>query len=209
MSTRWHTIIELAEAASGREGREQTAFLDEACAGDDSLRSEIESLLTSDREARNFLEESVSEIVGRLIANSQDQSMIGRSFGPYTILGLLGVGGMGRVYLAHDERLGRKIALKLLSVELTLRQDRVRRFQREARAASALNHPNILTIHDIGEVGSEYFIATEFIEGETLRQRISSGEMNLMEVLDIEVQIASALAVAQQVGILHRAAKPA
>lgn len=206
---RWEMIVALAEAASSREGQQRTSFLDEACAGDRSLRSEIESLLASDQDARDFLEEPVSEIVGRLIASSdEEESMIGRRFGPYTILDLLGVGGMGKVYLAYDERLERKIALKLLPRELTLREDRVRRFQREARAASALNHPNILTIHDIGEVGSAYFIATEFIEGQTLRERISSGEMTRSEVLDIVTQIASALAVAHKIGIVHRDIKP-
>ena len=100
----------------------------------------------------------------------------GTQVGPYKILDLLGTGGMGEVYLARDTRLGRKIALKFLSVEYTKNEERVRRFQQEARAASALNHPNLITIFDIGEVDSVHFISTEFIEGETLRGRMSRGK---------------------------------
>ena len=128
--------------------------------------------------------------------------------GPYKIGTLLGTGGMGEVYLAQDTRLGRQVALKFLSSEYTQNQERVRRFQQEARAASALNHPNLITIYDIGEEGSTHFIATEFIDGETLRQRIRSGPMLLTEVCDIAIQVATALSVAHTAGIIHRDIKP-
>ncbi|HET9532823.1 MAG TPA: serine/threonine-protein kinase, partial [Blastocatellia bacterium] len=126
----------------------------------------------------------------------------------YRVVSLLGAGGMGEVYLAEDIRLGRKVALKLLSVELTEDDDRVRRFELEARAASALSHPNIITILDIGETEHGHFIATEFIEGETLRQRMRREEIPLGEVLSIAMQVASALAAAHRAGIVHRDIKP-
>jgi serine/threonine-protein kinase len=121
---------------------------------------------------------------------------------------LLGSGGMGEVYLAQDTRLGRQVALKFLSSEYTQNQERVGRFQQEARAASALNHPNLITIYDIGEEDSTHFIATEYIDGETLRQRIRSGPMVLTEVCDIAIQVATALSVAHSAGIIHRDIKP-
>lgn len=131
-----------------------------------------------------------------------------RQIGPYQILDLLGRGGMGEVYLAEDTRLGRKIALKLLPSELTNDELRVLRFQQEARTASALNHPNILTIFDIGEVESAHFIATEFVKGETLRDTMSSGTMSIQKALNIVIQVASALGAAHEVGVVHRDIKP-
>ena len=131
----------------------------------------------------------------------------GTQVGPYKILDLLGTGGMGEVYLARDTRLGRKIALKFLSVEFTKNEERVRRFQQEARAASALNHPNLITIFDIGEVDSVHFISTEFIEGETLRGRMA-GRMTASEICEVAIQVASALTAAHAAGIAHRDIKP-
>ena len=132
----------------------------------------------------------------------------GTNFGPYKVLDSLGAGGMGEVYLARDTRLGRKIALKFLSVDFTKDEDRVQRFQQEARAASALNHPNLITIFEIGEVDSVHFISTEFIEGETLRRRISPMRLSTLETCDIAIQVASALTAAHAAGITHRDIKP-
>lgn len=132
----------------------------------------------------------------------------GTKIGPYKVLDSLGAGGMGEVYLARDTRLGRKIALKFLSAEFTKDEERVRRFQQEARAASALNHPNLITIFEIGEVESVHFISTEFIEGETLRQRIAPSRMPTAEICDIAIQVASALSAAHAAGITHRDIKP-
>src|ERR1700730_6777840 len=132
----------------------------------------------------------------------------GTNIGPYKIMHSLGAGGMGEVYLARDTRLGRKIALKFLSAEFTKDEERVRRFQQEARAASALNHPNLITIFEIGEVESVHFIATEFIEGVTLRQRIAPSRMSTSEICDVAIQVASALAAAHAAGITHRDIKP-
>src|SRR5262249_3974925 len=126
----------------------------------------------------------------------------------YEIKSLLGRGGMGEVYLAEDVTLGRPVALKMLPAQLTVDAERVRRFEQEARAASALNHPNIVTIHEIGHSGSAHFIAMEFIEGETLRRRLESTRMSLGELLDVAAQVASALAAAHDVSVVHRDVKP-
>ena len=134
--------------------------------------------------------------------------MISNLIDHYRIISLIGKGGMGEVYLAQDTRLGRQVALKLLSKDLTSQPERVRRFQQEARAASALNHPNILTIHEIGETDETHFIATEFVEGMTLRERMKHAPMGRQEVLDIGKQIATALNAAHAAGIVHRDIKP-
>ena len=126
----------------------------------------------------------------------------------YRIVSKIGEGGMGEVWLAEDTRLGRKVALKLLPTEFTADSERVRRFTLEAKAASALNHPNIITIHEIGEAENRPFIATEFIEGETLHRRVRGEPMSLKSVLDIVIQIASALQAAHEANIIHRDIKP-
>ena len=135
-------------------------------------------------------------------------SRTGTQLGHYRIVSLLGAGGMGEVYLAEDPRLGRKVALKLLPQNFTGDDDRVRRFQREARAASALNHPNIVTIFDIGQVQSTHFLATEYIEGETLRERLSRLMLSTPEAVDLAIQTGSALSAAHDAGIIHRDLKP-
>src|SRR5258707_4532770 len=126
----------------------------------------------------------------------------------YRILEKLGAGGMGEVFLAEDMKLGRKVALKLLDQELTQNRDRLSRFDQEAYAASALNHPNILTIYEMGDEGGRHYIATEFVDGVTLRKRLRAAPMELAEVLDIAIQIAGALEEAHAAGIIHRDIKP-
>src|SRR5437660_10746592 len=132
----------------------------------------------------------------------------GAKLGRYEIRSKIGAGGMGEVYLALDARLDRKVALKILPAELAGNQDRMRRFTQEAKTASALNHPNILTIYEIDETKSGHFIATEFIEGLTLREQMRNGPMKLIEVLEVATQIASALAAAHAANIIHRDIKP-
>src|SRR5215813_11368154 len=132
----------------------------------------------------------------------------GARLGRYEIRSKIGQGGMGEVYLARDTELDRKVALKFLPAEVASNQDRMRRFIQEAKAASALNHPNIITIHEIGETDSRHFIATEFIDGETLRQRMKHGHLKLNDVLEICIQAAGALAAAHTAGIVHRDIKP-
>jgi len=205
---RWRKIVELAEAAAELSCDRRAAFLAEACVEDCKLRKEVESLLASDHQSEGFIEEPIVRIAAELIADDQSGSMIGQEVGAYKIVDLLGVGGMGEVYLAEDTRLRRKVALKILPDYFTSDRTRVRRFEQEARAASALNHPNILTVYEIGESAGTQFIATEYVEGRTLREHMQSVEMTLGEVLDVAMQTASALAVAHRAGIVHRDIKP-
>src|SRR5262249_4181805 len=208
---RWRQIEALYQVALEREATGRAAFLDEACAGDEELRREVESLLAADEEAKqseDFLNRTALQVAAQAIAEDQAQSLVGRKIGRYQILSLLGVGGMGEVYLAHDPRLGRKLALKFLPQEFTRDQKRVQRFKQEARAASALNHPNIVTIFEIDQINDVHFIAAEFIDGQTLRRRLKGGAAPLNEALDVTVQVAGALAEAHAAGIAHRDIKP-
>ena len=140
--------------------------------------------------------------------NDQPALTAGQVFAHYQILAPLGKGGMGEVYLADDTKLDRKVALKLLPAAFTADKDRLRRFTQEAKTASSLNHPNIITIHEIGEVDGAQFIATEFIDGLTLRVRMERGRMKMEEILDVSIQAASALDAAHKAGIIHRDIKP-
>lgn len=205
---RWQRIKEIFNAALERAPGERDRFLAEACAGDESLRREIQSLIAAHEKEGSFIDEPAYELAAPWVASEGASPLIGQQIGHYKILAPLGSGGMGEVYLAQDAKLGRKIALKLLPDAFTNDEDRLRRFQQEARAASALNHPNILTIHEIGEASSRHYIATELIEGETLRQRLKRAPMKLSEALDIITQAASALAAAHEVGIIQRDIKP-
>src|ERR1041384_7955845 len=175
---------------------------------DAALRERVDSLLSSDEQGWDLLEKPAFEAAADLLAEDQPELSEGEQIGHYKVVSLLGVGGMGHVYLAEDAKLGRKVALKLLPTSYTRDGSRLRRFQQEARSASALNHPNILTIHELGEVGGRQFIATEFVEGETLREHLRRGPLNLPETLDIAIQIAGALAAAHKAGIVHRDIKP-
>src|SRR5438132_755594 len=205
---RLQQIEDLYHSALEQDSAQRRAFVDDSCNGDEELRHEVESLLASHERAGDFIEAPVHEVAARLIADNQKRSMIGRVIGHYEIIELLGAGGMGEVYLARDKTLGRQVALKLLPDYFTRDEARVRRFQREARTASGLNHPNILTIYEISQIGGQHFIATEFIDGETLRERLNHTSMKLDEALEIASQVAGALAAANQAGIVHRDIKP-
>src|SRR5215813_3710101 len=208
---RWIQIKEIYDRALDLCGDEREGFLAEAC-GDDDLRREVESLLAAHEDASQFLQAPAVEVAAREIVADEVPSpapqLIGRELANYKIISLLGRGGMGEVYLAEDKRLRRKVALKLLPEAFTRNMARVRRFEQEARTASALNHPNILTIHEIGQVDGAHFIVTEFIDGQTLRQRTQTAKLSLSEVVDVAIQVAQALAAAHAVGIVHRDIKP-
>src|SRR2546426_2507583 len=205
---RYQQIDQIFQAALEREPAKRASFLDEACSGDETLRQEVESLITSGHGGLSFIDEPAFEMAARLLASDEPELAVGERIDRYEVVSLLGSGGMGEVYLAHDEKLDRKIALKLLPSHFTTNEERLRRFQQEARAASALNHPNIITIHEIGQVESRNFIATEFVDGETLRQRMRHGPLSLHESLDIAIQVCGALAAAHKAGIVHRDIKP-
>lgn len=205
---RFRQIDELFDAALERDSTVRAAFLDAACAGDDELRVEVESLLAAHERAENFIESPALEVAARGAAEHINAAGVGRRVGPYNILSLLGAGGMGEVYLAEDARLNRRVALKLLPAEFTKDAERIRRFEREAHAASALNHPNIVTIHEVGRADGTHFIATEFVEGQTLRRLISDAALKTRDALNVAAQIAEALAAAHAAGIIHRDIKP-
>lgn len=205
---RWQRIKEVFNSAIERAGTERDRYLAEVCAGDESLRSEVESLLNSHEKEGRFIDAPAYEVAAGVLVNSQSMIASGQSLGSYRVLSPLGRGGMGEVYLAEDSRLGRKVALKLLPSSFTNDAERLARFEREARAASGLNHPNILTIYEVGSFDGRQFIAAEYVEGETLRQRQAHQRLKLTEVLDLAIQVASALAAAHQAGIVHRDIKP-
>lgn len=206
----WQQVKEIFQSALERDPRERGAFLAEACAGHDALRKEVESLLRSHDEASSgFMESPAVEGMAETLLNGHTPaSRIGQRLGHYQIISLIGEGGMGEVYLAQDEKLGRRVALKLLPADFTTDADRLRRFEQEAHAASALNHPGIITIHDIGQSNGQHFIATEYVDGETLRAHLAGKRLKLAEILDITTQVASALAAAHAADIIHRDIKP-
>jgi serine/threonine protein kinase/tetratricopeptide (TPR) repeat protein len=205
---RWQRVNDLFQLATDCEAEQRTVFLDEACLGDESLRREVESLVVAFERTENFIETPAFEVAPELLISESSGTLIGEFVRHYRIESLIGVGGMGEVYLARDERLGRKVALKLLPEQLTADEAQVSRFKTEARAASALNHPNILTVYEIGSEGDRQFIATEFIEGVTLRAWLAGGKINLRDALEIAVQVASGLTAAHEAGVVHRDIKP-
>jgi eukaryotic-like serine/threonine-protein kinase len=203
-SERWQQIEELFHEASELSPDARVRFLDGVCASDAELRNQVGALLDSLEESGDFIERSP---VAKAVP-APAGSFIGRTIGYYETVSLLGTGGMGEIYLAKDSRLDRQIALKILPAQFTQDVTQVERFIREARAASTLNHPNIITVHEIGYDAGAHFIAMEFIAGETLREKINRGKIELKEALRIAAQIASALAAAHQAGIVHRDIKP-
>src|SRR5205809_4466742 len=205
---RLQTIEEIFHAALDQEPDQVGAFLDAACEGDELLHRKVESLLSSHQRGGAFIETPVAGIATRIIENGQADLLVDRTIGHYKISKRIGTGGMGEVYLATDVTAGRKAALKLLPERFTGDAERLKRFEQEARALVGLNHPNILTIYEIGEDHSTHYIASELIEGETLRQRLMRGRMELSEAVDVAIQVASALAAAHQTGIVHRDIKP-
>ncbi|QQS34169.1 MAG: protein kinase [Acidobacteriota bacterium] len=208
-SDRLKTIEEIFHTALETPPSGRAALLDAQCGDDDELRKEIESLLSFESAEEHFLDSAPGALAAEVLASQRTpKDLIGNNILHYKITRLLGIGGMGEVYLAEDTRLGRKVALKFLPEAFSDDLGRMDRFVREARSASGLNHPNIITIHEIGESNGKRFIATEYIDGRTLTELISSRELSTEAVLDIAIQLASALEEAHSAGIVHRDIKP-
>jgi serine/threonine protein kinase/Tfp pilus assembly protein PilF len=217
---RWEKIERIYHSALERESGERESFLDQACAGDNELRREIVSLLAHDDSDDGFIAAPALADAAQLMAGDPlmestatlpDAPAVAKEIGPYKLQTLLGKGGMGEVHLALDTRLNRKVAVKLLPAEFTQDVERLRRFKQEARAASALNHQNVVTIYDIGEAEGAHYLVMEYVEGETLRRRMADAPQRTMkpvEALELAAQVAEALSAAHDAGITHRDIKP-
>ncbi len=208
-SDRWQQVDRLLDEALALPSGEREAFLERVSAADEELRQEVRSLLNAhDRAEKSFLNAPALEMAAKRLGEEQANILIGERFGFYRIRSLLGVGGMGEVYLARDERLGRLVALKLLPRQFVEDRARVERFAREARVVSGLNHPNIVTVYDIGEIEGVHYIAMEYVEGQTIRQTMANRRLKLDEALDVAIQAVNALVAAHGAGIAHRDIKP-
>src|SRR5262245_22475973 len=205
---RWKKLDILFHEALELQAETRAAHLTKVCGDDEQLRVEVERLIAAHEREGSFIDSPIFSEPEEMTDDDPDESPVGRRIGPYQVVSQLGRGGMGKVFLAEDLRLERKVALKVLPAAFTQNPDRVRRFEREAKAASALNHPNILTIHEIGEADGAHYIVSEFVEGKTLRDQIQRGPLNPAAAIEVARQVAGALAAAHATGIVHRDIKP-
>jgi serine/threonine protein kinase/Tol biopolymer transport system component len=206
---RWQQIERLFHAALACQGKDRAAFLAENCTGDDELRREIEDLIASHELPENFIERDACDLAAEMLGGSSAGVVEDQTVGPYKILELLGAGGMGKVFRATDTRLHRTVTIKILGGENVSDPERKGRFLQEARAASALNHPNIVTVYDIAKDGEMDYLVMEFIAGKSLDRLITEKRLPLVDAIGYAAQIASALAAAHSAGIVHRDIKPA
>src|SRR3989475_12254716 len=205
-SERWERTKEILEQALCLAPEERQAYLESACGVDADLRMEVESLIAAHEEAGSqFLGAAAPEVLQ--LAPSRALTS-GTKLGSYEIIEPLGAGGMGEVYRARDTHLGRSVAIKILPAACSADSDRLHRFEQEARSASALNHPNIVTIYALGLDASTHYIAMELVEGKTLRELLTSGLLPIRKAIEIAVQVAEGLAKAHEAGIAHRDLKP-
>ena len=207
-SKRFRKIEKIYQSALEVSAEDRSAFLAEACGEDVELRKEVESLLSFDDPSDKLIKQTPESLAADMFSEPENQDLSGEEFGNFELIKQIGKGGMGTVYLAGDKKLKRKVAIKFLDKKISREPERLRRFMLEAESASALNHPNIITIFEVGETEEANFIATEYIEGETLRERLKRESLKLTEALKIAIQIASALETAHDAGIIHRDIKP-
>ena len=194
---RWQQVERIYQEAAGLSPSHRELFLDQACASDPDLRGEVDRMLSAEAGVTGFLETAAVGVAARALA-------AGTHIGPHEILSLLGTGGMGEVYKAYDTRLKRTVAIKVLPRYAAADEDRRKRLLREARTASALNHPNIVTIYDIMSENGQDCLVMEYVEGRTLQEVIGSKELPVSHALEHAIQIAGALAAAHSAGIIHR-----
>jgi serine/threonine-protein kinase len=205
---RWQRVEQVYHAALALPTQARAAFLHDACGSDDALRDEVESLLAVADAAEGFLERGQQSLGPTASTRAKAGSLVGRRIGPYQVVAFLDSGGMGDVYRATDTRLGRDVAMKVLPEAFSSDRDRLRRFEQEARAAAALNHPNIVAVFDVGTHDGVSYLVSELLEGETLRDVLTRGPLPIRKVVDYATQIASGLAAAHEKGIVHRDVKP-
>ena len=198
----WADVERLFDSIRRAGTRERVALL--AAIADPDVRAEVASLLDADRETGL----TVAAVISEAAAAATD-GVTGRTLGHFRVIKPIGRGGMGEVFLAEDVHLHRHVALKLLPLDFRHDSDRLLRFEREARVAAALNHPSIVTVHEVGHDQGRPFIVTELVEGETIEQRLARGPMPVTETLDVAIQIADAVSAAHRKGIVHRDLKPA
>jgi serine/threonine-protein kinase len=205
---KWQKVREVFDSALRRMPEERRRFIHQACGEDKSLLAEVESLLSSLDSAESFMETPAVAKVAGVIEAERKRVEPGRCFGHYEIIEQIGAGGMGEVYLANDKKLDRKVAVKILNENFSGHESNLNRFIQEAKAASALNHPNILVIHEIGESEDIHYIVSEFVRGKTIREIFNERPLKLSDVLDVSIQIANALCTAHEAHLVHRDIKP-
>ncbi|MGD9564054.1 MAG: protein kinase [Pyrinomonadaceae bacterium] len=204
----WQKVREIFDSALLQKPEERRKFVNEACGADKTLLAEVESLLSSHDDAGGFMETPAVAKVAEVIEAETNRLERGHKLDHYEIVGQIGEGGMGKVYLARDQKLDRQVAIKILNERFSRDESNLIRFVREAKAASALDHPNILVIHEIGESDKAHYIVSEYVKGKTLREIFNEKALKLSDVLDVSIQIASALCTAHEVHLVHRDVKP-
>jgi hypothetical protein len=208
MSTHWEELDRIFSQAREVPAADQAAFIARACGADTTLRAEAESLLSASNATGDFMAQPAIDRLAQVLAGDGLSLQPGRRIGVYTIVRQLGFGGAGEVWRAKDERLGRDVAIKVLLPHLSTDTEKLRRFAEEARAAGTLNHPNILTVHDVGEHDGTPYLVSECLEGRSLRERLKAGPMSVAEATSVALGIAQGLAAAHERGIIHRDLKP-
>ena len=201
-------VEELCDAALDRDVSERAAFVAAACGGDEALRREVEALLAHAPGAEEFLEATVGQVAAHVLAAEPGASLLGRQIGSYTILSLLGKGGMGEVYRARDSKLGRDVAIKVVAHALLSDPEQLARFSREARVLATLNHPHVGAIYGLEDSDGVRGLVLELVEGATLAERLAFSPLPIPEALEVARQIADALEFAHGKGIIHRDLKP-